>query len=496
MRPTLALLLLVAAQWPSAALAQQPPDPQPTLIILRPAAEPVPAMKYRLVPERSTLVPGNAAVFYHRGILMLVQNRPKLVGKGQDGPGASADTVDELTVANWTSGPIGEIPRDRARKHLEVLKNVLREVELGARRSTCDWEFDQREEGIFLQLPEIQEMRSLARLVALKARLAILDGKTDLAMHWIETGLVMGQHVSQGPIIIQALFGIAMDFVMTRCLEDLIQAKGGPSLYWALADRPRPFIDMRQAIEGERYLLENELPELRELDRGPWSLDQARRFADILERKLYNFNSGKPLPDADAAEPMDLSDMSRRLGIAAMAAKIYPEAKRALMARGRPETQVEAMPVIQVAVLHCMDEYRRISDDTYKWMNVPYWQSYNRIDRAIHSAMNDKLANPFLSLFLSLTPALNSVRLAGTRLERQLDALQCIEAIRLYAHAHEGKLPTSLEAITDAPVPLNPTTGKPFLYQANGDSAALSAPIPPGQLGPAYAIHYELKLAQ
>ena len=104
-------------------------------------------------------------------------------------------------------------------------------------------------------------------------------------------------------------------------------------------------------------------------------------------------------------------------------------------------------------------------------------------------------------LFLSLTPALNSVRLAAIRLDRELDALQCIEAIRLYANAHEGKLPNSLEAITDAPVPLDPVTGKPFLYQVNGDSATLSAPAPPGfkRTGDdhqRYAIRYELKLAK
>ena len=117
---------------------------------------------------------------------------------------------------------------------------------------TCDWEFDQRQEGYSLLLPEIQQMRSLARLVALRTRLAIVDGKTGEAMHWIETGLVMGRHVSQGPIVIQALVGVAIEAVLTRCLEDLIQAPGTPSLYWALADRPRPFIDMRYPMEGER----------------------------------------------------------------------------------------------------------------------------------------------------------------------------------------------------------------------------------------------------
>jgi hypothetical protein len=495
MKRMIVLLLLMAARWPTAAMAQPPPDPKPTVITLRPAAEPVPALKYRLVPERIKVVPGNAAVFYHRGCLMWLDTERSYAATEKAQRGAKSDRVDSLTISNWSSGPIGEIPRDKARAYLEQFQNALNEVELGALRSTCDWEYDQRKEGFHLQLPEIQNTRGLARLVALEARLAILDGKTDEAMHWIQTGLALGRHVSEGPILIQALVGVSIDMVMAHCLEELIQAPGGPSLYWALADRPRPFIDMRQSLEGERYLLERELPELSELDRGTWSLDQARRLADTLQLKLSNFGSGAPSHGGDTA-PLDLHDLSRRIGIAAMAAKIYPEAKLALIARGRPAAQVEAMPVIQVAALYSLEEYQRIRDDRDKWMNVPYWQSYNRIDRAIFSTVNEKLANPLLSLFLMLTPALNAGRLAGVRLDRQLDTLQCIEAIRLYAKAHEGKLPTSLEAITDSPVPLDPATGKPFLYQANGDSATLSAPAPPGFNHPSLAIRYELKLAK
>jgi hypothetical protein len=311
----------------------------------------------------------------------------------------------------------------------------------------------------------------------------------------------MGRHISQGPLVIQALIGIAISRNFTRCLEDLIQAPGCPSIYWALADRPRPFIDMRRAMEGERYVLKKELPELNDLDRGAWGLDQARQFADTLQRKRFDPASGEEIPGIFVALPIGLPDLSPRIRIAVIAARIYPEARRALIARGRPEAQVEAMPVIQVAALHSLEEYQRIRDGSYKWTNVPYWQSYDQIDRAILSPGDEKLANPFIALFLMLTPPPNRVRLAAIRLERELDAVQCIEAIRLYAKAHEGKLPNSLEAITDAPVPLDPVTGKPFLYQVNGDSATLSAPAPPGfrRTGDdhhLYAIRYELKLSR
>ena len=357
------------------------------MVTLRPAAEPVPALKYRLVPEHFKLVPGNAAIFYHRAVLIVEERFSSLRAREKEQPGTFPDSLDLLGSATWLNCPIGEIPRERARKYLEPFQNALKEAELGALRSTCDWEFDNRPgEGTDLQLPEIQGIRAIGRLIQLKARLAILDGKTDEAMHWLETGFVIGRHVSQGPLWIQALIGVAISRTMTAHFEDLIQAPGVPSLYWALADRPRPFVDMRRSMEGERYLLEKELPELNELDRGVWGLDRTRQFADTLQRKLFDLASGREIPGTYVALPIGLPDLSRRLGIALMAARIYPEARRALIAQGRPEALVEAMPVIQVAALHSLEEYRRIRDGSYKWTHVPYWQSYNQIDRAILSA--------------------------------------------------------------------------------------------------------------
>lgn len=510
MNRTLLFLVVLAAWGPAPALAQgppvgklrpasepEPPDPPPTVIELRPAAEPVPALKYRLVPERRSLVPGNAAIFYHRAINMLKANPAWNTVKESQTPGAGTGRSEEQDVADWIDGPIARLPRDEAKTMLDRYQNVMKEIELGTMRADCDWEFDQRTEGIDLMLPEIQDTRSLARLVTLRTKLAILDGKIDEAMHWIETGLVLGRHAGKGPFVIQALVGVAIDSIMARCFEDLIQTPGTPSLYWALADRPRPFIDMRYPLEGERYLLEKELPELSTLDQGPWSLDQAQRFADELQRKLFRLASGEPIPGTNGAMPMDLSATVRRLGVAAMAAKIYPEARRSLIDGGRPESQVEAMPVIQVAALATILEYQRVRDDSYKWMNLPYWQSHDRIEQSVSTSMDEKLANPLLTLFRLVTPALNSVRLAAVRLERRLDALQCIEAIRLYAEAHQGTLPPNLDALKDSPAPIDLATGTPFHYTVDGDSATLSAPVPPSAPDHhSYKIRYVLKLVK
>ena len=177
MRRILALITLATA-WAASPATAQPPSGT-TTILLRPAAAPSPALKYRLVPERPGLIPGNAAIFYHRALLVAGTHRADLDAERKAVPPATQpETTDDL-IYRWLEGPIADVPRDEARALIARFQTPLREVELAATRTTCDWEFESRTEGITLLLPEIQAMRSLARLVALKARLAILDGRTD-----------------------------------------------------------------------------------------------------------------------------------------------------------------------------------------------------------------------------------------------------------------------------------------------------------------------------
>jgi hypothetical protein len=460
-------------------------------LVLRPAAEPSPALKYRLLPERRSLVPGNAAVFYHRAIELYDQAAQQAARRMEPGEFAA---IDEQATGAWITGPLESIPIDQARQRLETYRTALVEANLGSRRQTCNWEFDLRSEGAELLLPEIQNMRALLRLVALKARIAVIDGKVDEAVEWLQTGYAMARHVTEGPILIQGLVGVAMSRVMTKPLEDLIQAPGAPSLFWALADRPRPFIDLAEAMDGERFLLEREISSLRELDGAPWSLEKARTFSEELRTKLFRL-AGYAARSTAGSDSASIEDWTSKLGLAALVAQVYPEAKAALVARGRSVAQVEAMPAVQVAALHTFQSYQELRDDVFKWTGVPYHQAHNRFDDVMTARKVQCETNPLLQLFRVLIPAVRSVQMAQLLIDRQLDAIQCIEAIRIYGAAH-GKFPAALNDITEAPVPLDVATGQPFGYRALGDHAILSAPSPGGQDIPQYRINYDLKWAR
>ena len=154
------------------------------------------------------------------------------------------------------------------------------------------------------------------------------------------------------------------------------------------------------------------------------------------------------------------------------------------------------MPTLQVAALYTYQSYQAHRDEISKWSGLPYYQTYKGPDEAWRSGNAEIQRRPFLKLFTMLYGAIQSGRIAAARGERQLDALQCIEAIRISAAIHH-RLPGRLDEIAEAPVPFDPMTGKPFEYRVDGDTAALTAPFAPGAPRvPPFAIHYELRLTR
>ena len=140
------------------------------------------------------------------------------------------------------------------------------------------------------------------------------------------------------------------------------------------------------------------------------------------------------------------------------------------------------MPVLQAFVLHEVLVYDSFYDDTIKWYGVPYRQAragLARVEQRLKATRSDPtLGGIFAALLL---PAVDKVMFASVRLDRRLDALRCVEALRLYAAAHEGKLPEKLADVTAVPLPADPVTGKPFAYRRDGATATLSGPAPAGQ---------------
>ena len=87
------------------------------------------------------------------------------------------------------------------------------------------------------------------------------------------------------------------------------------------------------------------------------------------------------------------------------------------------------------------------------------------------------------------------VYLLMNRLDRHVAALQCVEAIRLYAGSHDGTFPGKLLDVKAVDIPADPVTTKPFSYNLSGSAAILESPDSKDLEGK-YAIRYKLHLGQ
>ena len=150
------------------------------------------------------------------------------------------------------------------------------------------------------------------------------------------------------------------------------------------------------------------------------------------------------------------SDWQKKLAAAALALKVYPDAKKYLLEHGRKAEQLDAMPASQVVLLYYVDDYDQNKDDFLKWMNVAPWEARAGLEATVKKIRElGPTHNPIVSLLL---PAVAKVYEARVRIERTADYLRCAEALRMYAATHDGKAPAKLEDVK-LPLPLDPYTG-------------------------------------
>ena len=95
-----------------------------------------------------------------------------------------------------------------------------------------------------------------------------------------------------------------------------------------------------------------------------------------------------------------------------------------------------------------------------------------------------------LPLVALLLPGLDQACGVQARLQRRIEQLRVIEALRAYAAANGGKLPKSLSDLT-LPISENPADGKPFEYTLKDGEATLRTDD-----GTRFQIQYRIRIGQ
>jgi hypothetical protein len=239
-------------------------------------------------------------------------------------------------------------------------------------------------------------------------------------------------------------------------VEEFIQQPGAPNLFWALTDLPTPFIDLRKGREGEKLFLKKEY--------------------DVLRKAV-------PVPDADlAALLMHLDSMvgddpgardenapgawyRKQAGDKEFVAASVERLKEV----GHKPADLAKLSALQVVLMDNFAQYQAELDDFLKWTNVPFWEVPADLRK-------QKRPGPFGLLL----PAYLKVTQAKIRVQQMVALLTAAEGVRAHAATSGGKVPPSLDLVK-LPLPADPVTGKPFVYEVKDGKAILRGTPPPGR---------------
>jgi hypothetical protein len=402
---------------------------------VQPMAAPKPALRYLLLPELREMTPGNPIPNYLRCLM--------------DNEFADKEVIGASS---------------------------LKLADQAARMDKPDWQIllKAKTDGINLLIPDVQKIRNLAQALQGRFREEVSLRRFDDALVTAKTMFAMSRHMTENPTLIADLVGVAIATITIGPLEEMLEQPGCPNLYWALSNLPSPMIPLDKGMGAERVWM---VAELRDLDDGaPMSSTQIKKVIGRVDelRKL----EGRPGKRAKGTRAW-LDEHTKN-------EELVQAARRHLIEYGIPEERVQRFPADQVMLLDQKLEYEVRRDDLMKFMNLPAWQ--------IGELAGLQKSDMELGLFELFIPAVYKVRLAQGRVDQRLALLRHVEALRLYAAEHGGRLPEKLADIS-VPLPDNPFTGKPFLYNVDGTTAHIRGSPPAGmEKSPVYNLHYEVTI--
>jgi hypothetical protein len=168
--------------------------------------------------------------------------------------------------------------------------------------------------------------------------------------------------------------------------------------------------------------------------------------------------------------------------------KYLAAARSRLQEAGYDGEKMERFPADQIILLDEVREFEVNRDEATKVATLATWE--------YEACMNKAAVKPGkeTGLLGAFVPAYWKVRRSQGRLEQRIALLRHVEALRMYAAGHDGKLPEKLDEIA-VPLPVDPFTGKAFRYAKEGETAHLRGTPPSGEnSNPAYNLHYEITI--
>jgi hypothetical protein len=430
-------------------------------LTVQPMPAPKPALKYQLLPELRELKPGNAAQNY---LKCFMEQRYFFFTKE-----AAAER------ARYQAMPLGELPADKLRQYGGF---ALRQADWAARLDAVDWQTLERiQNGGLETLPdELGPLQDLAAALHVRFRADVAGRHFDDAIGTAKTMFALARQLGEHPTEVADLVGMWVSHLALRALEEMVQQPGCPNLFWALTDLPCPLVELRKGVQGDRTLVAADLRSLR--DDTPMTESEIEKFVSRVSGVM-----------GFAREQAGLEPRSVRARLRARVSdpELVGAARQRLIEAGYGPDLVKTFPATQAILVDEKRDYEIERDERMKLLAVPLWQ----IDP---SAGSEERATDSGGLFADLLPHIIKLRRTQGRLTQQIAILRHVEALRLHAALHDGKLPAKLSDIS-VPLPIDPVTGQPFVYNVDGTTAHIRCSSFHGdEKDPGCNNHYEVTL--
>jgi len=435
---------------------------------LDPAAEPIPALKHRLVTNLTEMNPGNAAIHYFRA-LVLERDLPR----------------ESRVNTDWFDQHNRDLPLAEVTQWLQSRRLVLSEIAAAGLCESCDWGIrfqDLRGRDVIeIRLMEFQEMRNLTRMLKLKAQVEIAEKRFDDAIATLRSMHRLAHDVGKAPSVIVSLVSTAISAVTNDVTGELIASDHSPNLYWALRSLPDPLLDRQAVAQLDANMVFQLFPFLKDADSVARPAEEWQRLLTDAIDELRKMTGSAPNREASAT--------INQLSATMLLVRSYPIAKRALIASGMEPARVEQMPVGQVVAIYTRDCFQHISQEHLKWTSLPFHEGQPRLRELDQELTRDGYLAPDQNSVATRDPLgfnrmLMPTYLIGEsyiRQRRMIALLATVEAIRMHLAANEGRFPESLAQIKSVPVPIDPATMKSFSYRlVNGQAELVALPTRPG----------------
>lgn len=431
-------------------------EPEPIELTIHPRAIETPVLKYRLFPAEAETKAGNAVP-----ILLRL-------------PWEQTHWMNQVfpTLQQWETRPL-DAP-EWAKSNGVLPEGFFSEMKRAAFRREATWEYPLGEtpSPYFILLPDVQVLRVfLGSGLAARIRYHISRGELPQAREGILVGLANARHLAQTPFYVAQLVAARVHRSMLDRTTELIAQPNSPNLYWALSTLPDSLIELGRAagLEGDMFALT--FPAVNDLDRprdsAQWK-SMAVQIVALLEEldelpkkaQANNAEATRRIPTQWVSVARDELPTLLSLSAEKVAAMSDEEAGIRWYVHQRLLADQRLAAVMRLAPREAWPQLARRSDDARKMHEK--------------AGTKESFSDPI------------SVYVAIWSLNRKIQMLRIIEAVRHHLATHDGKLPASLDDIEDVPIPVDPLTDHPFEWRVFQNNAAIlkAPPLPDSAIEP------------